>query len=215
MQIILLGPPGAGKGTLAKKIKEKKKLTHISTGDLFRKHIKEQTDLGKEADKYIKEGFLVPDELTEDLVRHELEEVGSDFILDGYPRNLEQANALIKMMAELDITLDATIYLDIDAHVIVNRLVNRRTCSNCGALYNLNSLAPKIENTCDYCGGQLIQRSDDNENIIIQRLNVYLAATEPLIEFYEKNGLLVTIDGNKELVEKYQEICEKLAERID
>lgn len=215
MQIIILGAPGAGKGTLAKKIKEKKKLTHISTGDLFRKHIKEQTDLGKEADKYIKEGFLVPDELTEDLVRHELEEVRSDFILDGYPRNLEQANALIKMMAELDITLDATIYLDIDAQVIVNRLVNRRTCSNCGALYNLTSLAPKIENTCDYCGGQLIQRSDDNEKIIIQRLNVYLAATEPLIEFYEKNGLLITIDGNKELSEKYQEICEKLAERID
>lgn len=215
MQIIILGAPGAGKGTFAKKIKIKRNLTHISTGDLFRRHIKEETPLGLKAKEYISEGLLVPDELTDELVRHELEEIRTDFILDGYPRNIKQANALIDILTDYNITLDATIYIEIDEQVIIDRLVNRRVCSACGAIYNLNSLKPKNAGICDICGGELIQRGDDNQETIMHRLETYAKETNPLIDFYQKKNLLVKIDGNKELPEKYEELMNKLVERFE
>lgn len=213
MQLLILGVPGAGKGTMATILKERKHLTHISTGDLFRQHIQQDTDLGREAQKYISKGNLVPDEITNSLVRNELSTIKKNFVLDGYPRDLEQAHELFKILEEFSISLDAALYLDVAEEVVVERLVNRRSCANCGVPYNLLTHRPKQEGICDVCGGTLIHRADDNAETIRHRLQTYKKRTAPLIDFYRSKGILLTIDANKKTDAIYDEICRDLENR--
>ena len=213
MQLLILGVPGAGKGTVATILKERKHMAHISTGDLFRKHIQQNTDLGKEAQKYISKGNLVPDEITNSLVRAELSTVRTNFVLDGYPRDLDQARELFKILEDFSIPLDAAIYLDVAEEVVVKRLVNRRSCADCGAPYNLLTKKPKEEGVCDVCGGHLIQRADDNAETIRQRLRTYKQRTAPLIDFYRDKGILLEIDADKATDAIYDEICRELENR--
>lgn len=214
MQIILLGAPGSGKGTLAQTMQHEKGLTQISTGNLFRKHIKNQTELGRLASDYISKGQLVPDEVTDKLIKNELQQIKADFILDGYPRNLKQAQALDDMLKELSIPLTACVYLQIDQEVIVRRLVNRVVCKDCGATYNLLSAKPKEAGKCDFCGGKVVSREDDNAETIRERFVVYQKETAPLIDYYKQKGKLITVDCNEgegvlsELKRLYQQLNE-------
>ncbi len=196
MQLILLGAPGSGKGTLAQTMQQDKGFTHISTGNLFRRHIKNQTELGKLASGYIEQGQLVPDSVTDKLIMHELEQHPDNFILDGYPRNLEQASALDKMLKQLDISLTACVYLDVDPDLIVKRLLNRVVCKDCGATFNLLTAKPKKDGICDFCGGQVLPRSDDQEETVRERFNVYNQETAPLVDYYQKQKKLITLDCN-------------------
>ncbi|NLM18497.1 MAG: adenylate kinase [Clostridiaceae bacterium] len=211
MQLIIFGAPGAGKGTMAQNIQKYKQFSHISTGDLFRRHIKEKTDLGKLASDYIEKGLLVPDEVTEKLIRHELDMIRSDFILDGFPRNIPQAEALDRILQDFDIKLTACVHLEIDPEIVIERLVNRMSCQDCGAPYNLVIKKPKVENVCDECGGKLTQRADDNEETIRHRFETYRAETEPLARYYENKGLLMTVNCNEGILTKLDQVWEDLA----
>lgn len=213
MQLIILGAPGAGKGTLAKNIQQYKKLTHISTGDLFRKHIKQQTDLGKLAVRYIDQGLLVPDEITDDLIEHELDLIRSDFVLDGFPRNISQAEELDRIMKKFDIKLTACVHLDIDPDIVIERLVNRRSCLDCGAPYNLIMAPPKVENVCDKCGGKLVKRADDNEDTINHRFETYRQETEPLVSFYQDKGLLIEVNCDRGILTELDNLWQDLLVR--
>lgn len=213
MQLIILGAPGAGKGTLAQNIHEYKEFTHISTGDLFRKHIKLKTDLGKLASSYIEKGQLVPDEVTAELIINELEHVKEDFILDGYPRNLSQAKTLEKILSDLNIDLTACVYLDIDPDVVVHRLENRVVCPDCGATYNLVIAKTQKEGICDNCGGNLIHRPDDNRETIEKRFAVYEKETKPLIQFYDEKGKLITVNCDQGVLTQLDCLWEQLSKR--
>lgn len=210
MQLIVIGAPGSGKGTLAQNIQKFKKITHISTGDLFRRHINQQTDLGKLASGYIDKGLLVPDKVTDDLIRHELEIIRTDFILDGFPRNTVQAKELDTIMQDLDISLTACVHLEIDPKIVIKRLINRRSCEDCGAPFNLVMGPPKVDGICDFCGGKLIQRADDNEETINHRFEVYRAETAPLIKYYGEQGLLITVNCDQGVLTKLEELWEEL-----
>ena len=194
MVLIMLGAPGTGKGTVANILKEKLNIPQVSTGDIFRKHIKEQTELGKLADKYISQGHLVPDDVTIDLVKHRLQEddVKKGIILDGFPRTVVQAEALDKMLKEQERQVDMVINLITPKEEIIERIVNRRICSNpeCKTVYNLILNPPKQEGICDKCGSRLIQRKDDNKETVKQRFNSYIEETSPLVDYYEKKGNL-------------------------
>lgn len=196
MVLIMLGAPGTGKGTVANILKEKLNIPQVSTGDIFRKHIKEQTELGKLADKYISQGHLVPDDVTIDLVKHRLQEddVKKGIILDGFPRTVVQAEALDKMLKEQERQVDMVINLITPKEEIIERIVNRRICSNpeCKAIYNLVLNPPKKDGICDKCGSTLIQRKDDNEETVELRLKNYFEITSPLIEYYTKQGKIHT-----------------------
>ena len=190
--IILMGPPGAGKGTLAKQLKEAFNLVHISTGDMFRDAIKAQTELGILAQKYINDGHLVPDEVTIGLVKERLSQPDCDagFLLDGFPRTLPQAEALQEISKEISRPIDAVINLDCDNEELIRRISGRRVCKNCGAPYHVVTMKPKVEGVCDLCGGPLYQRKDDNEEALKVRLGHYVSETKPLLDYYQNLGLL-------------------------
>ena len=195
--IILMGPPGAGKGTLAKQLKEALHLVHISTGDMFRDAIKAQTELGKLAQSYIDHGDLVPDEVTIGLVKERLSQKDCEggFLLDGFPRTLPQAEALSEIAKEISREIDVVVNLDCDVDELVRRISGRRVCKNCGAPYHVITMKPKVEGVCDLCGGPLYQRKDDNEDALKVRLTHYEEETKPLLDYYQKLGLLASFNS--------------------
>ena len=212
MKIIMLGAPGAGKGTQAKMIAEKYGLPHISTGDIFRANIKNGTELGKEAKEYMDKGLLVPDELT---VRLLLDRVAQDdckngYVLDGFPRTIPQAEVLDEKLSELGEKVDYAINADVPDENIVNRMSGRRACLNCGATYHIVSIPPKKEGICDVCASALVLRDDDKPETVQNRLKVYHDQTQPLIDFYEKKGVLRSVDGTLPMEEVFTAITKIL-----
>ncbi len=197
MRLILLGAPGAGKGTVAKMLTAIDGSVQISTGDILRAAVKEGTELGKQAEAYMKAGDLVPDELIMGIMKERLKEddCQQGFLLDGFPRTIPQAEQLKDLLAELGITLDAAVNLDVPREVILDRLTTRRTCEDCGAIYNVKSNPPKVEGVCDKCGGKVVQRADETEEAISKRLDVYEEKTAPLVSFYEQEGLLLNVNA--------------------
>lgn len=202
--IILMGPPGAGKGTLAKQLLSAYPFAHISTGDMFRDAIKEGGELGKLAQSYIDKGHLVPDEVTIALVKERLskDDCANGFLLDGFPRTIPQAEALEKIAEEIARPIEIVINLDCDTNELIRRISGRRVCRNCGAPYHIETKVPKTEGVCDICGGPLYQRKDDNEDALKVRLGHYVHDTKPLLEFYETRKLLKNFDsmGSYELI---------------
>lgn len=213
MRIILLGGPGVGKGTQAKKLSEKYKLAHISTGDILRQAVKDGTEMGLMAKSYMDKGQLVPDKVVIGIIRDNLRkpEIKSGFILDGFPRTVPQAQALDELTNEMNIPLDAVVNIMASANLIVQRLSGRRTCRNCQAVYHIVNLPPKKDGVCDRCGGQLYQRDDDKEETIRNRIKVYEEQTSPLINYYKKFGKLMDVSGEKEIEEVFTEICNLLS----
>ena len=198
MKIILMGPPGAGKGTQAEKLVELYQIPHISTGDMFRKAQKEGTELGLKAKSYMDQGQLVPDEVTVGIVKERLAEddCKDGFLLDGFPRTVQQADALDGILAELGMVLDRVVNIEVDKAFLVDRLTGRRVCRTCGATFHVTNKAPKVEGVCDKCGGELYQRNDDKVETVSNRLDVYAAQTAPLIEYYQSKGIMSSIDGS-------------------
>ena len=208
MKIIMLGAPGAGKGTQAKKIAEKYSIPHISTGDMFRAAVSAGTELGKEAKKYMDAGGLVPDVVTIGIVREGLSkpECANGFILDGFPRTEEQAVALDGILKDLGIKLTGVVNISVPDSELVARVVGRRICKACGATYHVSFNPSKVENVCDKCGGNLYQRNDDKEETVVNRLHAYHEQTEPLIEYYKKQGLYKEIDGLQPIDKVYADV---------
>jgi len=212
MKIIMLGAPGAGKGTQAKQIAGKYSIPHISTGDIFRANIKNGTELGKKAKEYMDQGLLVPDELTCDLV---VDRIGQDdckngFILDGFPRTIPQAEALTNALNELGQKMDYAIDVDVPDENIVKRMSGRRACLECGATYHVVSIPPKKEGICDACGSELVLRDDDKPETVQKRLDVYHEQTQPLIDYYKKAGILKSVDGTQPMEDVFAEIVKIL-----
>ncbi|MFQ8775630.1 MAG: adenylate kinase [Finegoldia magna] len=197
MRLILLGPPGAGKGTQAKRVIEEFDIPHISTGDIFRKNIKEKTELGQKVEGLLAEGKLVPDELTIEIVwdRLDQEDCKNGFLLDGFPRTIPQAQALDEGLAKRGLKLDRVLNIDVDKDSLVKRLSGRRVCPNCGASYHIDNNPPKVEGICDVCQTPVIQREDDKEQTVLDRIKVYDSQTKPLVDFYNKQDLVFTVDG--------------------
>ena len=212
MRLILLGPPGAGKGTQAVAISKHYGIPHISTGDIFRKNIKEGTPLGKEAKGYMDRGELVPDSLVVSLVadRLEWEDAKNGFLLDGFPRTDAQAESLDAVLKEKGETLNAAINIVVDPSVLIERAVGRRICKDCGATYHVTFNPPEEEGVCDACGGPLYQRSDDTEETVKNRISVYLDQTAPLINYYKDKDLLIDIDGEQQIDRVTEQIFEAL-----
>ncbi|MDD2483617.1 MAG: adenylate kinase [Eubacteriales bacterium] len=196
-RLVLLGPPGAGKGTQAVKIVEEYQIPHISTGDIFRMNIKEGTALGKKAKEFMDKGELVPDSLVVDLVRDRLEaeDCKNGFLLDGFPRTVYQAEELDKYLSEKNLNLTKVIDIYAGEDVLFERMIGRRVCKNCGAPYHIKNMPPKKEGICDRCGGEVYQRADDTEETVKNRFEVYNKQTKPLVEYYENAGNIVHIDG--------------------
>lgn len=208
--IILLGPPGAGKGTQARLIKEKFSIPQISTGDMFREALAKQTPLGIKAREYMEKGELVPDEIVTAMVSERLKEKDceSGFVLDGFPRTLAQARALEGSLSQMGKKIDLVINIVVDEEELVKRLSGRRTCRKCGAMYHIVFNPPQKDGICDKCGGELYQRPDDAEETVRNRLKVYKEQTEPLVRYYDERGLLVTVDGSGEIGEIFQRISD-------
>ncbi|MCT4508678.1 MAG: adenylate kinase [Tepidibacter sp.] len=208
MKLILLGPPGAGKGTQASGIVKKYSIPHISTGDIFRKNIKEGTELGLKAKEYMDKGLLVPDELVVEIVKDRLleDDCKSGFLLDGFPRTVVQAQALDKVLTESNMNLDKVINIQVDKTVLVDRAVGRRICKNCGATFHIKYNPSKVDGKCDICQGDLYQRADDNEETVSKRIQVYLDQTEPLIDYYTNQGIINTIDGQQSIDKVFEDI---------
>lgn len=212
--IILMGPPGAGKGTLAKQLKNHYNLVHISTGDMFRDAIKAGTELGKLAKGYIDHGDLVPDEVTIGIVKERLAQKDCEggFLLDGFPRTLPQAEALSSLTKEINRPIETVINLDCDEKELVRRISGRRVCKTCGAPYHIDTMKPKVDGVCDLCGGPLYQRADDNEEALKVRLSHYVNQTKPLLDYYEKAGLLRNFNslrGSEQVFDEVKEFLEK------
>lgn len=212
MKVVMLGAPGAGKGTQAKRIAAKYSIPHISTGDIFRANIKNGTELGKKAKTYMDQGLLVPDELVVDLVvdRVNQEDCANGYVLDGFPRTIPQAEALTKALAGQGQKLDYAIDVDVPDENIVRRMGGRRACVGCGATYHLEYAPPKQEGICDTCGGELILRDDDKPETVTKRLGVYHEQTQPLIDYYTKAGVLVEVDGTMAMDDVFAAICKVL-----
>lgn len=208
MKLVLLGGPGAGKGTQAKMLKEKYDLPHISTGDIFRTNIKNNTDLGKEAKKYIDEGLLVPDELVVDLVIDRIAEddCKNGYIFDGFPRTIPQAKALDKSLESSGEKIDLVINIEVEDENIVRRMSGRRACLKCGATYHLEHIPPKKEGICDVCGSNIVLRDDDAAETVRNRLSVYHEQTQPLIDYYNNKGNIVSVDGSRPIEDIREEI---------
>ena len=208
MKIIMLGAPGAGKGTQAKQIADKYGVPHISTGDIFRANIKNGTELGKKAKEYMDQGLLVPDELTCDLVmdRIQQDDCKNGFILDGFPRTIPQAEALTSALEKIGQKMDYAIDVDVPDENIVNRMSGRRACLNCGATYHIDSIPTKVEGICDRCGSPVVLRDDDKPETVQKRLTVYHDQTQPLIDYYEKQSILKTVDGTKSMEAVFDDI---------
>lgn len=213
MRLILLGPPGAGKGTQASSIVAEYGITHISTGDIFRHNIKNETELGKKVKSYLDKGQLVPDELTIDLVWDRLskDDCKKGFLLDGFPRTINQAEALQKGLEERGLKLDKVINIDVDKNILVKRLSGRRVCKNCGETYHIDNKLTLKDGVCDKCSGEVIQRADDNEKTVLDRIEVYEKQTFPLIDFYKNLGLILTVDGTLSIEDVFSQIKESLS----
>ncbi len=214
MKIIMLGAPGAGKGTQAKRIAEKWQIPHISTGDIFRANIKNGTELGKEAKQYMDQGLLVPDELTVKILldRVAKEDCKNGYVLDGFPRTIPQAEVLDQELTKLGDAIDFAIDVDVPDENIVNRMGGRRACLSCGATYHVQFAAPIKEGICDKCQSELVLREDDQPETVKKRLGVYHDQTQPLIEYYTKKGILKTVDGTQDMEEVFQSIVNILGE---
>ena len=213
MKIIMLGAPGAGKGTQAKQIAAKYGIPHISTGDIFRANIKNGTELGKKAKEYMDQGLLVPDELTCDLVMDRIHEddCAKGFVLDGFPRTIPQAEALTAALEKNGEKMEYAIDVNVPDENIVNRMSGRRACLDCGATYHIVAIPPKTEGICDNCGAKLVLRDDDKPETVQKRLDVYHEQTQPLIDYYNKAGILKTVDGTLPMEEVFNEIVKILA----
>ena len=212
--IILMGPPGAGKGTFAKQLKTALDLVHISTGDMFRDNIKAQTELGKLAKSYIDHGDLVPDSVTIEMLKARLAEKDCEkgFLLDGFPRTIPQAEALEVLSKEINRPIEVVVNLDCENAELIRRISGRRVCKNCGAPYHIQTMKPKVEGVCDLCGGPLYQRADDNEEALKVRLDHYVHDTKPLLDFYQERGLLKNFNslvGSQELFNQVSEFLNK------
>ncbi len=208
MKIIMLGAPGAGKGTQAKMIADKYSIPHISTGDIFRANIKNGTELGKKAKEFMDKGQLVPDELTVEIL---LDRVGQDdcqngYVLDGFPRTIPQADVLDEELTKLGDKVDFAINVDVPDENIVRRMSGRRACLKCGATYHIEHIPPKKEGICDVCGSELVQRDDDKPETVQNRLKVYHDQTQPLIDYYNEKGILKSVDGTKDMQDVFNEI---------
>ena len=212
MKIIMLGAPGAGKGTQAKQIASKYQIPHISTGDIFRANIKNGTELGKKAKEYMDQGLLVPDELTCDLVMDRIsqDDCANGFVLDGFPRTIPQAEALDAALTKVGAKMDFAIDVDVPDSHIVNRMSGRRACLNCGATYHVVAIPPKKEGICDTCGKELVLRDDDQPETVQKRLDVYQDQTQPLIDYYKNQGILKSVDGTVPMEEVFANIVEIL-----
>lgn len=205
MNLVLLGPPGAGKGTQAKLLSEGLKLAHISTGDMLREEIKKDSGLGRQAKQYVQSGELVPDELVTKMIEKQIfENSGSrGFVLDGFPRNEAQAKNLDAMLSAHSVKIDWVFYLKASEAVILQRLTGRRVCRNCGINFHIKNMPPKKAGVCDFCGGELYQRPDDTEETIKNRLRVYIDSTTPVIDYYQRQGILENVDADKDANEVY------------
>ncbi len=212
MRLILLGPPGAGKGTQAKMLKEKFRIPQISTGDILRQAVKDNTDLGARAKTVMDAGQLVPDDVVIGLIKERIrqEDCKTGFILDGFPRNIAQAEKLSETLAEMSLIVDNVIDLEVDAEEVVERLTGRSTCSDCGDMFHEVSRSPKVTGICDSCGGKLEQRPDDNRETIQERLKVYEQSTAPLKEFYKKQGNLKTVEAKGSVEKIFSHVCEMI-----
>lgn len=213
VHLILMGLPGAGKGTQAEQIKEKYHIPHISTGDMFRLAIKEQTELGKQAKKYMDEGALVPDEVTNGIVEERLamKDCDTGFLLDGFPRTIPQAEALDEITNKLSKKIDYVIHVDVPVDKLLERLTGRRVCPTCGATYHVIYNPPEQEGVCNKDGAALIQREDDTEETVQKRLAVNIEQQKPLLDYYESKGVLITVDGDQDIDKVFADIVEKLS----
>ncbi len=212
MRLILLGPPGAGKGTQAVGIVKAFGIPHISTGDIFRKNLKEGTELGVRAKSFMDKGLLVPDELVVEIVEDRLKENDCEegFLLDGFPRTLVQAKELDVVLGRMNISMDNVVNIEVDKSILIGRAVGRRICRGCGATYHVEFNPSAKEGVCDLCGGELYQRSDDNEETVSKRIQVYVDQTQPLIEYYSNQGILIDIDGKQDIAKVTADIGEAL-----
>ena len=197
MKLILLGAPGAGKGTVAKRLTEQGGSVQISTGDILRGAVAAGTELGKQAEAFMKAGDLVPDDLIMGIMQQRLQEsdCANGFLLDGFPRTIPQAESLKELLRKIGVSLDFAVEIDVPRDVILDRLTTRRTCVDCGAIYNVKSMPPKVTGVCDKCGGKLMQRDDETEEAISNRLDVYNEKTAPLVDFYNDEGMLLTVSA--------------------
>lgn len=212
MKLLIMGPPGAGKGTQAEVLVKELNITHISTGDMFRAAIKEGTDMGKKAKEYMDKGALVPDEVVVGMVKDRLSkpDCADGFLLDGFPRTLDQAKSLDATLQAMDIKLDGVINIAVPRERLMARLTGRRVCRGCGASYHVLFNQPKVEGKCNSCDGELYQRSDDNEEAVGNRLDVYEAQTQPLIDYYQAQGLLLNINGDQDIKQVLEDILASL-----
>ena len=212
MKITMLGAPGAGKGTQAKKIATKYGIPHISTGDIFRANIKSGTELGNKAKTFMDQGLLVPDELVVDLVvdRVKQEDCSKGYVLDGFPRTIPQAEALDTALKLIHETLDYAVNVEVPDQNIVNRMSGRRACLACGATYHTVYIPTKVEGICDVCGGELVLRDDDKPETVLKRLKVYHDQTQPLIDYYTTQGILAEVDGTRDMADVFEAIVKAL-----
>lgn len=217
MRIILLGPPGAGKGTQAQSISNKYNIPQISTGDIFRKNIAGGTELGILAKSYMDKGLLVPDNVTIDLVKNRLKEddTRNGFLLDGFPRTIHQAEVLEALLAEQSVAIDVALQIEVPREFIIQRMTGRRVCPNCGASYHLEFNPPMLIGICDDCGSKLNQREDDKRETVVERLEIYDFQTAPLIRYYTEKGKLKTVDGTKAINQVFEDIIRILGEAND
>ena len=208
MRLILLGPPGAGKGTQAELLKNRLGIPHIATGDMLRQVLKEDSELSRKVRKFVEKGELVPDKLILEIIQNRLSspDTKDGFILDGFPRTMKQAEGLEEILSKMGQHIDLVLYFATAIPKIIERLSGRLVCSNCGMNYHIKNMPPKKEGICDVCGGKLYQREDDREETVRKRIDVYLKQTTGLIDFYNQKGLLRTIDGNKDAQDVYKEL---------
>ncbi|MGO5358699.1 adenylate kinase [Anaerofustis sp. LCP19S3_F7] len=213
MKLILLGPPGAGKGTQASKIVDKYNLVHISTGDIFRKNLSENTPLGQKAKEYMDKGLLVPDNVTVEMVEDRLswDDIEGSYMLDGFPRTISQAESLDKILEKNGEKLDLALCIEADYSLLTKRITGRRMCK-CGATYHVEFQPPKTAGICDKCGGELYQRDDDKEDTVVKRLKEYEEKTQPLVDYYKKQNILKTVNGSRTVEEVFEDISKILDE---